>query len=152
MTQGKPTTPRKISGSIRRFVQALGTNITPQFLPFTFVSEKYLPRYCLNNCEAEQKANGNRIVFGWVIWENRKQVFVEAEFHAVITQGNTLVDITPRVDGEETILFAPDPARVAERIDARTWRLWTNQKSLLGQIVERTMPIEIEDVAGNVIA
>jgi hypothetical protein len=134
----------------------LGTGATPHFLSFTYSSDKYLPRYCLNNCEAEHKRTGNRIVFGWIIWEYIKNGFIEAEFHAVMERGNDLVDITPRVDGEEKVLFVPDPNRVAERIDAEridagSWRLWSNQKSLNGQIIEPAKSIEIEDIAGNVI-
>jgi hypothetical protein len=151
MNQNRPTTPRKISGRIKRFIRTLGTDTTPQFLRFTYVSKKYLPRYCLNNCEAENKSNGHRIVFGWVIWELKKQRFIEAEIHAVIERAGELVDITPRVDGEEKILFVPDPNRTTERINATTWRSWSNQKLLNGKVDEKTQPSEIEDIAGNVI-
>ena len=145
-----PTTPRKISGSIKRFIRTLGTDENPRFLPFTYSSDKYLPLYCLSNCEAENRKTGNQVVFGWVIWELRQKGFIEAEFHAVMKRGNDFVDITPRVDGEAKILFVPDPNRIAKRVDARTWRSWTNQKSRNGHVTHETQPMNRVDTAGNV--
>lgn len=134
-----------MSGSIRRFLATLETTASPILLPYTAVHADYRAGYCLNNCEAETQRSGRPIVFGWVIWEDRKQAFIEAEFHAVIRRGAELLDITPRKDRERVLLFAPDPARSALRIDARTWTTWRNHKAKLGIVFEPTRLLNIEE-------
>ena len=144
-----PTTPRKITGSIRRFVASLGQIGTPADLPFLARSDDYLPSYCLSNCEAECRRTQVEIVFGWVIWEFRKNSFIEAEFHSVVRQNGILHDITPRKDGEERVLFVPDLTRVAFRENERTWRTWTNHKKQ-GATYAPTVQITLEDAKSNV--
>lgn len=134
---------------MRRFLQLLDAGGTPVWLPFAFTSADYKARYCLSNCEAESRRTGAKIVFGWMIWEVRSQDFMEAEFHSVIKRGGRLWDVTPRLDGEETILFVPDLNRKAERIDERTWRTWTNFKRIGGH-VEATRPFDLQDADPNV--
>ncbi len=92
----------------------------PVFLRFTPASTDYVAGQCHSNCEAEHKRTGAEIVFGWMIWESPGVEFIEAEFHSVVRRGRHLKDITPRRDAEKLILFAPDTARVAVRIDERT--------------------------------
>ena len=140
------STPRKVTGSIRRFLETLLPAAKASFLPLTPVSPDYRARYCLNNCEAESSRSGDPIVFGWMIWESRKQGFIEAEFHAVLKRRGELIDITPRVDGERHILFAPDPSRSAVRVDWRTWSSWTSHKWLRGQVIEQTRQVHFQDV------
>ncbi len=144
------TTPRRITGSIKRFLATLESATSPVFLLYTAVHADYQPGYCLNNCEAESLRSGDAIVFGWLIWENRSQSFIEAEFHAVIQHGDELLDITPRRDGERSVLFVPDNIRRAHRMDARTWTTWSNHKSLHGAICEATRLIDIEDLNASV--
>src|SRR5687767_1157224 len=146
------TAPRRVTSSIRRFLATLNVPAPPSFLTFTHVSADYKPGYCLNNCEAESQRSGDPVVFGWVIWEARSHSFIEAEFHAVIRHRGELVDITPRRDGEITVLFVPDYARDAIRVDERTWRTWNNHKSQNGQVIQATAPIDLEELDGNVHA
>lgn len=45
---------------------------------------------------------------GWIIWED-PGLLVEAEFHVVWADpGGNLVDVTPKPDGEQRILFVRD--------------------------------------------
>lgn len=97
----KPTTPRKLSMGIKRFLQAIGLNGKTKFLKFSYISDKFSPQHCLSNCEQENINNGSEVVYGWTIWEDHKKHFVEAEFHAVIKKDGELIDITPRRDGEK---------------------------------------------------
>ena len=54
------------------------------------------------------KANDGKIQYGWIIWEI-PEIFIEAEFHAVwINNDGDYLDITPKSDGEERILFLLD--------------------------------------------
>jgi hypothetical protein len=141
------STPTRVTGSIRRFLETLVRNAKPEFLPLTAISPDYRPRYCLDNCEAETRRSGDPTVFGWMIWESRKNAFIEAEFHAVLKRRGELIDITPRVDGEHTILFVPDPSRSAVRVDWRTWRSWTSHKWLRGKLIEETRQVCFQDLA-----
>ncbi len=141
------TTPKHISEPIKNFLKTLGITDTPIFLPFTRLSHTYKPMYCLDNCEAENRHKGTEMIFGWMIWEDPSTSFIEAEFHAVIKRSNSLLDITPRVDGENKILFSIDPLRIATRIDSRTWHSWENHKSINGRIVQRTFLRDYVDSA-----
>ncbi|PKN36987.1 MAG: hypothetical protein CVU62_12900 [Deltaproteobacteria bacterium HGW-Deltaproteobacteria-2] len=123
------TTPQKISKRIRSFINTLGDIDEPEYLLFTNCSNKYLPQHCLSNCEAESHFTDSPVVFGWVIWEDKKTRSMVAEFHAVIRRKNKLVDITPRVDGESRVLFVPDKERVASRLNERQWNTWQNHSA-----------------------
>ena len=139
------TTPKKITKRVIKFCKTLGDVSKPIYLPFTNISEKYLARHCLSNCEAEAHYTGDLIIYGWTIWEERSSKFIEAEFHAVIKRKSSYQDITPRVDGEKKVLFVHDNKRTANRIDNRTWNTWENQKSWNGKI-EKTKPKEMRNI------
>jgi len=132
----KPTTPAKQSLSIKMFLKEIGLKSHPRFLKFTKRSEEYLPNFCLSNCESENHLHICPIVYGWTIWEDKKYRFIEAEFHAVVLINNEIVDITPRVDGEEKILWVHDPTRKATRVNSTTWDTWKSFKSINGQIIQ----------------
>ncbi len=67
---------------------------------------------CFFNVAQKVKRDGGSIQHGWCIWE-RPGLFVEGEFHAVwISPNGDNIDITPKSDQEERILFLPDPDRV----------------------------------------
>lgn len=144
-TLNPPTTPKRLTASIKAFLRAAGLRARPEFLPLTEASPDYRPGYCLSNCHAEQERTGRNIVYGWLIWEHRRSRFIEAEFHAVVEQGGKLIDITPQRDGESLVLFVRDPFRTAEQTGHGGWSTWANIKSRHGQIFERTRPIEIQD-------
>jgi hypothetical protein len=135
--------PRAVSGRIRRFIRSLGKLGSPIYLPFTFVSSDYRPQYCLNNCEIESQRTGHPTNLWMGDLGKPVDRFIEAEFHAVISRNGSLVDITPRVDGELRVLFVADPQRVPEHLNERTWKTWSNHKSLNGQIIDATQRLII---------
>lgn len=56
--------------------------------------------------------SGGSILHGWTIAE-RPGLFIEAEFHAVwLDNVGTLLDVTPRRDRIDEILFLPDPTNI----------------------------------------
>ncbi|MBK7979261.1 MAG: hypothetical protein IPK06_04460 [Ignavibacteriae bacterium] len=60
----------------------------------------------INNCHInnliKKSIDGGEIVFGWIIWQNQHENFIEAMFHSVWnSRRNVLVDITPRIDEEK---------------------------------------------------
>jgi hypothetical protein len=140
------TTPMNITKPIKRFIKTLGSVGTPEYLPFTYSSERYKSKHCLSNCEAEFHFSGDPIIYGWIIWENNKIDFIEAEFHAVIKRSNKYIDITPRVDNEDKVLFVPDFDRKATRLNNREWNTWKNHRSLGGRIESSTQPTIITNI------
>lgn len=114
------TTPSRISTDVRRLCRKLGHVEEPVFVPALVAM---VPGAELNNCfddvRREIEKNGGAIQHGWTIWQ-WPGIFIEAEFHAVWrdSQGR-LIDVTPKLDGEDRILFAPDLNRVfcGKRVD-----------------------------------
>ena len=145
-----PTTPKKLFTSIKNFLEDAGLNGKSQFLLFFETALEYHAGYCLDNCEAEQIRTGCEIVYGWVIWENPKSRFIEAEFHAVVRKNGALLDITPRFDGERRVLFVEDKNRKPQRMDDHTWQTWSNIKSQDEEIFEECRELEIENVGTTV--
>lgn len=137
------TTPIKLTIGIRTFFKKLSLPAHQRLLKFHKLSDNYLTKHCLSNCDSEHISHGTPILFGWTIWEDnnyfvddRKLNVIDAEFHAVLRIDNELVDITPRADGEDLIMFVPDPQRTANRINSHTWESWSNIISINGDIVK----------------
>ena len=146
----RQTTPKKISTQIKQFLANSGLSRKPIFLLFSHADLAYRPKYCLDNCEAEQIKIGCEVVYGWVIWENRRRRFIEGEFHSVVRKNGGLADVTPRVDLERRVLFVEDPNRKPKRIDESTWQTWTNIKSRNGKIIEECREIRIRNLGPTV--
>ena len=67
---------------------------------------------CFAAVSAHVKHHGGSVQHGWAFWE-WPTVLVEAEFHAVWRRENgSLLDVAPRADSEQRILFLADPIRV----------------------------------------
>jgi hypothetical protein len=134
----KPTTPKKISGAIKSFLRKSGLNSKPTYLPFIYKSDQYLAKKCLDNSKHATLNGLGDTVFGWMIWEDKRNKFIEAEFHSVILIDGKLVDITPRVDKEPKVMFVPDYNREPHS-DDRHWYTFTNIKSHNGEIYEEAL-------------
>jgi hypothetical protein len=110
----KHTTPRTVDDVRDFLVRVPGES--PRFIPVR--AEPWaLENHCDSNCLAKvQREGGGRVVPGWAIWLMPGH-FIEAEYHCVYEDsGGSLVDITPKTDGETRILFVPNPsAGVGER-------------------------------------
>ena len=139
-------TPRRITNSIKRFLSTLDIASQPQFIRYTAIpSAGYAAGQALENCEKESARTGDPIVFGWLIWEDRKQAIIEAEFHAVIRRAGELVDITPRANNEQTLLFAVDQQRSGKRENNGAWQTWCAHKWVGGHIVHAAHPASLGD-------
>lgn len=104
------TTPKRISDGVRQLCEKVLPGSAPQFVQI-IPADGALPSECFPNVEQHVLKFGGRSVIGWQLWE-WPGVFAEAEFHAVWESPNgTLVDITPKADGEGAILFIADPTR-----------------------------------------
>lgn len=111
----RPTTPPEISDAVLDLLRVLGiAGNTPSWLPYV-ETQFFEPevRECHVNAWLQWKySNEGSVRSGWLIWEHRVSDLVEGHFHSVWENARgELVDVTPREDGEETILFVPDPSR-----------------------------------------
>ncbi|ECM4292967.1 hypothetical protein RM09_12910 [Salmonella enterica subsp. enterica serovar Montevideo] len=141
----KPKTPKKVNAAIKNILNELGVKESPVYLPLT-LSENSRAGYCFNNCEDYVKSKNADVIYGWMFWEDRKNSFTEAEFHAVIKEDGKLKDITPRVNNESEILFVPDMERNHGRKNDDSWYSWANVKMFDDIIEERTHPLEIKEL------
>lgn len=107
-----PTWP--LPPNIFKFARRL-SRLGPLLLSFTEVDPRYLARNCHINVFHRVQEAGGRLQYGWIIWQHHGTKFCEGEFHSVWVdpQGNE-IDITPRPDGEESVVFLPDNTRRIE--------------------------------------
>lgn len=69
--------------------------------------------WCSANVLAQCDEAGGEPVYGWLIWE-APGLYLNAEFHCVWHDGRRLLDITPTQEGEDRVLFSPDPGYGAD--------------------------------------
>jgi hypothetical protein len=138
-----------LSGQVRQLCAQL-SDAPPIFLPFT-----RLGRYRIHQCHANVfhrvRTYGGERINGWSIWEN--SWYAEAVFHCVwqTTQGK-LLDITPRLNGEVTILFVPDPITRLTRGPFGTFVQPTNRTTAAAMpytLCGQPSPREIAEVMPN---
>ena len=132
----KPKTPKKLSSLIKEFLKSVGITDKPIFLSYEKRDDEYIVRECLTTCEVESSRTGSKIIYGWIVWQDKKNSFIEAVFHSVILENSRLIDITPREDNERVIMFVKDRNKVAKRFDPQTWDTWSSFKSFNGIIIE----------------
>ncbi len=107
------STPREITLQIIRLCKVLASNPTPIFV--TVIPERNaILGECFDNVHRKVEVEGGRIQHGWQIWE-WPNYYIEAEFHAVwLSPANSFVDITPRDEPIDRILFLADHTRIYE--------------------------------------
>jgi hypothetical protein len=104
------TTPNEVNKDILEFCKEIDSTTKPVFVKFVPIKD-YICGDCYGNVGGHIKKNGGKVEYGWIIWEDQK-IFLEAEFHAIwINNEGTYIDVTPKVDKEDKILFLPDSKR-----------------------------------------
>jgi hypothetical protein len=102
----RETTPSACTPALEAFVRRLGGS-EPVRVPVR-PAPRAVSGWCYRNVASAVAGHGGRAVYGWTIWTC--DAFATAEFHAVHGRADeTLVDVTPKEDGEPEILFVPDP-------------------------------------------
>jgi hypothetical protein len=104
-----PTTPASINKDVLAFCNEISNKASPIFVKVTPI-EGYRDDDCYGNVEDYIQKNGGSVQYGWIIWEI-PNIFIEAEFHAVWVNNGEYIDITPKSNNVERILFLPDPER-----------------------------------------
>lgn len=106
LDQLKIKTPKPDSENAKLLAKSITSD--PILIRVEVISEeKYLANNCFYNVQDKIKRCSGEIVYGWQIWEHK--FFIEAEFHAVWKNRNTLIDITSKEESE--ILFFEDKKR-----------------------------------------
>ena len=116
------TTPPRITANIRRLCRKISNLDEPVFVRVSADPGGGLAD-CFEDVRRQIEKFGGQVQHGWTIWE-WPGLFVEAEFHAVWRHPDgTLVDVSPKKDGEEVILFAPDRDRTFKGVRQDNVRL-----------------------------
>lgn len=127
------TTPDEITKEILLFCSEIESTTNPIHVPVSPLHEVRF-NYCLTDVPRFVQKYGGTTKFGWIIWECPRVLLV-AEFHACwLDRENKLIDIVPKPDNENRILFLPDSQRIYEHkavpnrrkalIDNDYTRLW----------------------------
>ncbi len=127
-------TPARITEAIKTLCREISPDHAPGFVVVALEADSK-PHECFYNVKQKIARDRGHIVYGWAIWE-WPRVFLEAEHHAVWSDGDRLVDVTPHVPASDRILFLPDPQRVYDYV---TKKRILNVKRSLGNFpsVER---------------
>ena len=103
-------TPRTISKQVNRLISKLNLKAPPVYVKVQPESGAIVSQ-CFPNVERKVLSSGGKMLCGGQIWE-WPNVMIEAEFHAIWqSPEGDWVDITPKQDEEQTILFAHTPKR-----------------------------------------
>lgn len=104
------TTPTSINEDVLEFCKEIDSSNEPFFVD-VIPHEESEYQECFPNVQNYIKKFGGKLQHGWTIWEISKK-FIEAEFHAVWVDDNgKYLDISPKPDNEEKILFLKDSER-----------------------------------------
>ena len=100
-------TPTKITEEVGRFCEEVAPGQTPVYVRVR-VQAGAEAGQCHINVERHVQAHGGTPLYGWIIWQSA--ALLDAEFHCNWSDREGEVwDITPKADGETTILFVPEP-------------------------------------------
>ncbi|MCC8951694.1 SEC-C domain-containing protein [Bradyrhizobium sp. Arg62] len=104
------TTPKSISAAVASLCSELSPGRPAVRVPVDPEPDAVIGE-CFHNVQAKVAKDGGSIAYGWLVWE-WPRVFVEAEHHAVWSDERSLIDITPHIHREPSVLFLPDPQRI----------------------------------------
>ena len=91
---------------------------------------------CFKDVERQVSEKGGDIVYGWIVWE-WPRILIEGEFHAVWKSPvGKLIDLTTKPDGEQRIVFVPDPQRSYEGRQRDNLRLALWDHNLVHEFIE----------------
>lgn len=103
------TTPNTVDDVVLAFCRYVVPDSRPAFVPVR--PERFAEYgFCGFNVRAKIAQAGGERVVGWVVWL-APGAYIEAERHVVWqTPAGELIDVTPKPDGERTVLFVPEAA------------------------------------------
>lgn len=100
------TSPTEIDSFVERILKKIGSEYEPELVPIE--PEEYaIPLNCFPNVDFKVKNDGGKVHYGWAVYKTG--ILCEAERHAVWENDDgELIDITPREDGLNQIMFVSD--------------------------------------------
>lgn len=106
-----PVTPAVLSQPLIALCQEIAPGSASPVYVDVLPLEGAPSKECFPIVENHIRTHSGTSVIGWSLWE-MPSLFVEAEFHAVwrLPDGS-LLDIAPKPEPTQRILFLPDPAR-----------------------------------------
>ncbi len=128
------STPKEITQKIRLLASRVAPGETPLYVS-VLPEPGALPNECFQNTEVKAQRDAGSVVYGWQLWE-WPRVLIEAEFHAVWrSPDGRLIDITPRPNGEERILFVTDQQRAYQGISVDNVRIALRDDLLVHHLI-----------------
>jgi hypothetical protein len=104
------STPLAVAPKLLNLIQSLGLQ-TPVYVPVVPLPGAE-PGWCYRNVKAIESVGG-RPVHGGLIWSCRLFATVESHVMHGAPDGG-LLDVTPKLDGEKSVMFAADPSKAAD--------------------------------------
>jgi hypothetical protein len=98
--------PVQITEEIERFCDRIAPGRKPVYVPVRPAAGARVSR-CHVNVEGHVRVHGGGPVYGWIVWQSA--ALLHAEFHSNwLSPAGEMIDITPKADGEDRVLFLPD--------------------------------------------
>jgi len=131
-----PVTPAELSQALTTLCQ----RIVPNGAPPVYVDVCPLPgapsKECFPIVDEYVLSHGGSSVIGWSLWE-LPTLFIEAEFHSIWqSPDGALLDIAPKVEPTDRILFLHDPARRYEGRQVNNVRTALRQDSVVNGFLQ----------------
>lgn len=99
--------PKEENKNTDRLLKLIGSEYIPEQVPI--IPEEYSEfQNCFGNVDKKIKKDGGYVHYGWAIFQSK--ILCEGERHAVWeSEDGELIDITPREDKMDEIMFVSDP-------------------------------------------
>jgi hypothetical protein len=125
MTKG-PSAPA-ITKGILKLARQIDATSAPDYVVVE-PGEECLPGLCFQNVSAMVRRHGGSVQHGWKMRE-QASAYVEGEFFAVWRRlDGALIDVTPRKDQPDKILFLPDSRMQWEGEDVEPRRMMLHEQ------------------------
>ena len=123
-----PAIDPPFSKGILKLARQIDAHRAPEFVAVE-AGEECQPGRSFDNVAALVRRRGGAMLTGWSLRE-LPTVYVEGTFHAVWRgPDGSLVDVTPRADGQTRILFVPDAKTRWEGEDIEPRRILLHEQS-----------------------
>ena len=97
--------PKTMNQQVIKLLEKMNSKNQPKIIPVKVDPAGKLDS-CYYNVANKISRDGGNIHYGWTIWQTPN--LIEAEHHAVWEKDGELLDISPRKEQYDTIMFVPD--------------------------------------------
>lgn len=126
-----PVTPAELSQALTMLCQRIDPNGASPVYVDVRPLQGAPSKECFPIVDEYVLSHGGSSVIGWSLWE-LPTLFIEAEFHSIWqSPDGALLDIAPKVEPTDRILFLPDPARRYEGRQVNNVRMALRQDAVV---------------------